>query len=86
MKENPEICLTRHNPSALHIFYYAQENPEIKMYVGCIKIWPKERPYVFDTRKPRDSGRPMEGKPRDLSDKTQPFCCGYILYTGKPRD
>ena len=31
-------------------------------------------------------GRPMEGKPRDLSDKTQPVCFGYILCTGKPRD
>ena len=33
-------------------------------------------------------GRPMEGKPRDLSDKTQPVCFGYIhwIYTGKPRD
>ena len=33
-------------------------------------------------------GRPMEGKPRDLSDKTQPVCLGYIhwIYTGKPRD
>ena len=31
-------------------------------------------------------GRPMEGKPRDLSDKTQPLCLGYILYSGKPRD
>ena len=31
-------------------------------------------------------GRPMEGKPRDLSDKTQPFCFGYILLcTRKPQ-
>ena len=25
-------------------------------------------------------GRPMEGKPRDLSDETQPVCFGYIVY------